>query len=488
MGFSNFMGLMGGMARAGEQVADQTLARMDASAIAKAREEAQIRLEQRTEQAAIAREGRGYKREDFTYKRGLMDDKAKIADARQARLDEEARTQDPAYIAKVVAAKNQEHTGLIAGQESSAKNKADVNKTSAETEKLKAEVAKIKKESEAIGAGGGITEPQTMARLSVGADMIKARFGMKLDKTGFMMDDSAIQDREGMDKALVLYENRVRAGEQPYAAYESVIKEYNGVASATKAASDERAQRGINNLNENKPILRFKDYTREEFDALPKEEQDKAINQSKAPSAPKQSTPATTFAPITPQAAPKGKIITAPDGTKYISTGTGLKPYTEPAKQEPARPVEIKKPTGLMGQANTPSNVPVEVDSEVAQAEAEVAQVQKEMDAFNQKVAANEARRKNENGNIAPANNPKLVTKQYENASKAINAKIDEALAKKDFAAADVEYKKLSRAGEIANKQLEIKKLTDTLNRLGSGHETDKKDIRARIAKLKAEM
>lgn len=483
MGFSGLMGAVGGMARAGEQVADQTLARMDASAIAKAREEAQIRLEQRTEQAAIAREGRGHKREDFTYKRGLMDEQAKLGEARQFATADEQRKYDlgRTRIPDAIEDSNAIYTGSKEKQDGAAK-------TSAETEKLKAEVAKIKKESEAIGAGGGITEPQTMARLSVGADMIKARFGMKLDKTGFMMDDSAIQDREGMDKALVLYENRVRAGEQPYAAYESVIKEYNGVASATKAANDERAQRGIDSLNKNKPTLRFKDYTREEFDALPKEEQDKAINQSKAPIAPKQSTPATKFAPITPQAAPKGKIITAPDGTKYISTGTGLKPYTEPAKQESARPVETKKPTGLMGQASAPSNIPVDVDSEVAQAEAELAQAQKEEEAVDQKIAANKARRKNEKGNIAPANDPKLVTKQYENASKAINAKIDEALAKKDFAAADAEYKKLSRAGEIANKQLEIKKLTDTLSRLGSGHENDKKDIRARIAKLKAEM
>ena len=483
MGYSNFMGLMGGMARAGEQVADKTLERMDASAIAKAREEAQIRLEQRTEQAAIAREGRGYKREDFTHDRGLMEGKAKTAEERQYAIDNEKRQYDlrRARIPDATEDSNAVYTGSIEKQEGAAK-------TSAETEKLKAEVLKIKKESEAIGAGGGITEPQTMARLSVGADMIKARFGMKLDKTGFMMDDSAIQDREGMDKALVLYENRVRAGEQPYAAYESVIKEYNGVASATKAASDERAQRGIDSLNKNKPTLRFKDYTREEFDALPKEEQDKAINQNKAPIAPKQSTPATKFAPITPQAAPKGKIITAPDGTKYISTGTGLKPYTEQAKQETVRPAETKKASGLMGQASAPSNTPVEVDSEVAQAEAELAQAQKEEEAVNQKIAANVARRKNEKGNIAPANDPKLVTKQYENTSKAINAKIDEALAKKDFAAADAEYKKLSRAGEIANKQLEIKKLTDTLSRLGSGHENDKKDIRARIAKLKAEM
>lgn len=485
MGFSNFMGLMGGMARVGEQVADQTLARMDASAIAKAREEAQIRLEQRTEQAAIAREGRGYKREDFTHNRGLMDDQAKLNEARQYTKDEEKRKLSPEYLKANIDAENFNYSNSLSSQEKTVKNKAEVNKTSAEAEKLKAEVEKIKKESNAIGAGGALTEPQTMARLSVGADMIKARFGMKLDKTGFMMDDSAIQDREGMDKALVLYENRVRAGEQPYAAYESVIKEYNGIASATKAASDDRAQRGIDNLNNNKPTFRFKDYTREEFDALPKEEQDKAINQSKAPSAPNQSVPATKFSPITPQAAPKGKIITAPDGTKYISTGTGLKPYVEPAKQETVRPAETKKTSGLMGQANTPSNIPVEVDNEVAQAETELAQAQKEVEAVNQKIAA---RRKNENGNIAPANDPKLVTKQYENASKAINAKIDEALAKKDFAAADAEYKKLSRAGEIVNKQLEIKKLTDTLSRLGSGHENDKKDIRARIAKLKAEM
>ena len=355
MGFSNFMGLMGGMARAGEQVADKTLERMDASAIAKAKEEAQIRLEQRTEQAAIAREGRVSSREDFTYKRGLMDDKAKIADARQARLDEEVRTQDPAYIAKVVAAKNQEHTGLIAGQESSAKNKAEVNKTSAETEKLKAEVEKIKKESEAIGAGGAITEPQTMARLSVGADMIKARFGMKLDKTGFMMDDSAIQDREGMDKALVLYENRVRAGEQPYAAYESVIKEYNGVASATKAASDERAQRGINNLNENKPILRFDDYTREEFDALPKEEQDKAINQSKAPIAPKQSAPV-----LPPMATRKDGDVIEVGGVKrsWNSQANGGKGGWGVVQAAPVAPA---KPRGLMpeaGAATMPQNTP----------------------------------------------------------------------------------------------------------------------------------
>jgi len=476
------------MARAGEQVADQTLERMDASAIAKAKEEAQIRLEQRTEQAAIARKEREYKREDFTHNRGLMDDQAKLNEARQYTKDEEKRKLSPEYLKANIDAENFNYSNSLSSQEKTVKNKAEVNKTSAEAEKLKAEVEKIKKESNAIGAGGALTEPQTMARLSVGADMIKARFGMKLDKTGFMMDDSAIQDREGMDKALVLYENRVRAGEQPYAAYESVIKEYNGIASATKAASDDRAQRGIDNLNNNKPTFRFKDYTREEFDALPKEEQDKAINQSKAPSAPKQSVPATKFSPITPQAAPKGKIITAPDGTKYISTGTGLKPYVEPAKQETVRPAETKKTSGLMGQANTPSNIPVEVDNEVAQAETELAQAQKEVEAVNQKIAANESRRKNENGNIAPANDPKLVTKQYENASKAINAKIDEALAKKDFAAADAEYKKLSRAGEIVNKQLEIKKLTDTLSRLGSGHENDKKDIRARIAKLKAEM
>ena len=330
MGFSNFMGLMGGMARAGEQVADQTLARMDASAIAKAREEAQIRLEQRTEQAAIAREGRVSSREDFTYKRGLMDEQAKLGEARQFATADEKRKYDlgRARIPDAIEDSNAIYTGSKEKQEGAAK-------TSAETEKLKAEVAKIKKESEAIGAGGRITEPQTMARLSVGADMIKARFGMKLDKTGFMMDDSAIQDREGMDKALVLYENRVRAGEQPYAAYESVIKEYNGVASATKAANDERAQRGIDNLNKNKPILRFDDYTREEFDALPKEEQDKAINQSKAPNTSKDQ-------PVIPKAQ-------LPDGHEKIVNGVTYK-WNKSTSQfvESTTPT---KPTGLMPQS-----------------------------------------------------------------------------------------------------------------------------------------
>ena len=333
MGFSNFMGLMGGMARAGEQVADKTLERMDASAIAKAREEAQIRLEQRTEQAAIAREGRGHKREDFTYKRGLMDEQAKLGEARQFATADEKRKYDlgRTRIPDAIKDSNAIYTGSKEKQDGAAK-------TSAETEKLKAEVAKIKKESEAIGAGGGITEPQIMARLSVGADMIKARFGMKLDKTGFMMDDSAIQDREGMDKALVLYENRVRAGEQPYAAYESVIKEYNGVASATKAASDERAQRGIDSLNKNKPTLRFKDYTREEFDALPKEEQDKAINQagqSKEPSPSKDQ-------PVIPKAQ-------LPDGHEKIVNGVTYK-WNKSTSQfvESTTPT---KPTGLMPQS-----------------------------------------------------------------------------------------------------------------------------------------
>lgn len=330
MGFSNFMGLMGGAARAGEQVADQTLARMDASAIAKAREEAQIRLEQRTEQAAIAREGRGHKREDFTYKRGLMDEQAKLGEARQFATADEQRKYDlgRTRIPDAIEDSNAIYTGSKEKQEVAAK-------TSAETEKLKAEVLKIKKESEAIGAGGGITEPQTMARLSVGADMIKARFGMKLDKTGFMMDDSAIQDREGMDKALVLYENRVRAGEQPYAAYESVIKEYNRVASATKATSDERAQHGIDNLNKNKPILRFDDYTREEFDAMPKEEQDKAINQSKAPSTSKDQL-----------VIPKAQL---PDGHEKIVNGVTYK-WNKSTSQfvESTTPT---KPTGLMPQS-----------------------------------------------------------------------------------------------------------------------------------------
>ena len=333
MGFSGLMGFVGGAARAGEQVADQTLARMDASAIAKAREEAQIRLEQRTEQAAIAREGRGHKREDFTYKRGLMDEQAKLKDSRDYAIKHEQDQYNlgRARIPDAIEDSNAIYTGSKEKQEGAAK-------TSAETEKLKAEVLKIKKESEAIGAGGKITEPQTMARLSVGADMIKARFGMKLDKTGFMMDDSAIQDREGMDKALVLYENRVRAGEQPYAAYESVIKEYNGVASATKAASDERAQRGIDSLNKNKPTLRFKDYTREEFDALPKEEQDKAINQagqSKEPSASKDQ-------PVIPKAQ-------LPDGHEKIVNGVTYK-WNKSTSQfvESTTPT---KPTGLMPQS-----------------------------------------------------------------------------------------------------------------------------------------
>lgn len=355
MGFSGLMGFVGGAARAGEQVADKTLERMDASAIAKAKEEAQLRLEQRTEQAAIAREGRGYKREDYVREVGLMNDQAKLNEARQYTKNEEKRKLSPEYLKANVDAENFNHSNSLSSQEKTVKNNADVSKTSAETEKLKAEVEKIKKESNAIGAGGALTEPQTMARLSVGADMIKARFGMKLDKTGFMMDDSAIQDREGMDKALVLYENRVRAGEQPYAAYEAVIKEYNGVASATKAASDERAQRGINNLNNNKPTFRFKDYTREEFDALPKEEQDKAINQGKAPSVPKQSAPA-----LPPMATRKDGDVIEVGGVKrsWNSQANGGKGGWGVVQ---AAPVVPAKPRGLMpeaGAATMPQNTP----------------------------------------------------------------------------------------------------------------------------------
>ena len=89
MGFSGLMNFVGGAARAGEQVADANLARMDAAGVAREKEAAQLRLEQRIEQADIRKEGRTNEQEARTYARGLMDDQAKLKDSRDYAIKHE---------------------------------------------------------------------------------------------------------------------------------------------------------------------------------------------------------------------------------------------------------------------------------------------------------------------------------------------------------------------------------------------------------------
>jgi hypothetical protein len=234
MGFSNFMGLMGGMARAGEQVADQTLARMDASAIAKAREEAQIRLEQRTERAAIAREGRGYKREDFTHARGLMDDQAKLKDSRDYAIKHEQDQYNlgRSRIQDQIEDGNKVHDGSKAKIEETEKNKSEVNKNNASAEHLRAEAKKALSE---IGAGGAkpLTESEVAARVEVGDKGLKIAYNIGVDPVTGQFTGKA-EDVTGYIAAKAKLERAVRNNESLPSAY--VEKLFSGTETEKSTA------------------------------------------------------------------------------------------------------------------------------------------------------------------------------------------------------------------------------------------------------------
>lgn len=322
MGFSSLMGFVGGAARAGEQIADNRLARMDANGIAQAKAQADMALQERINQYSIEKENRGYKREDFTHARGLMDDKAKAANDLQAKREEEKRLQSPEYLKATTDAKNFVHTNSLADQESSAKTKAETNKNNAAAERDRAEAKKALSE---IGAGGvkPLTESEIAAQVAVAEKALRIAYNVGTDPVTGQYTGQA-EDIKGYLTAFAKTERAVRNRESLPAAYVEKLFSGSETEKATaKAASLERAQRGIDNLNKNKPTLRFKDYTREEFDAMPQEEQDKAISQGKTPATPKQETskqqqPTKMQAPTPIATRPDGEVAVSRTGEKRV--------------------------------------------------------------------------------------------------------------------------------------------------------------------------
>lgn len=339
MGFSNFMGLMGGAARAGEQVADQTLARMDASAIAKAKEEAQIRLEQRTEQAAIAREGRGYKREDFTYERGLMDDQAKLKDSRDYAIKHEQDQYNlgRSRIADQIKDSNAIYAGSKEKQKAAAKTDSEIEKNKAQAQH---EIAQAKKTMSEIGAGGAkpLSENDVAARVTVGDKGLRIAYNIGTDPVTGQFTGKA-EDIKGYLTAFAKLERAVRNNESLPAAY--VEKLFSGTEtekSTAKAKEESDVKAGVENINKNSKWYQS-NITPEKFKMLPQEEQDKAISQGKASTASKQESTEQKVPPAKDSL--KNNEVIVKDGKSYTWNSQTQKFY----------PVS-EKPKGLMSGAD----------------------------------------------------------------------------------------------------------------------------------------
>lgn len=252
MGFSGLMGALGGMARAGEQVIDQNIARLDAAGVARAKEAAQLRLEERTEKYVIAREGRTNARDDVVRTRGLMDDKTKIADALKAKHDATAYEQDPANIAARNAAANQELEGSIAGQQdlASKKSKTESERITAQShaDKVLADKAhyeradandKAKNEAKADADPGGIKETAMAARVHAGVGTIDYVFGKGLDIAGRALNPNAIDNDQLYMATKAKYEDAVRKGELPLSASSRLVLDAIGGDKEKKKALED---------------------------------------------------------------------------------------------------------------------------------------------------------------------------------------------------------------------------------------------------------
>jgi hypothetical protein len=310
MGFSGLMGFAGGAAHSAEQVADRTLVRMDAEGVAKEKEAAQIRLEQRVneQEKLIHTRTRSEKVEDTA-----TDLKAKHVEE-QYIFD---KSVDPTRTSAAIENQNMKTSGLMTGQQATAKNESEVNKNNANAEHSRAEAKKALAE---IGNGGRkpLTESEIAAQVAVSEKALRIAYNIGTDPVTGQYTGKA-EDIKGYLTAFAKAERAVRSGESLPAAYvERLFSGTETEKSTAKASSDERAQHGIDNLNKNKSTFRFKDYTREEFDALPKEEQDKAINQGKTPDTPDSKTlhKAVKDGEITKQKPPLKSEI--PDGTEKI--------------------------------------------------------------------------------------------------------------------------------------------------------------------------
>ncbi len=352
MGFSGLMGFASGAARAGEQVMDANIARLDAAGVARAKEEAQLRLEERTERAANARLDKGYAHDAVLHKQSREEKVADTATALIASRAAEKEAYDlsvnPDRVAKSIATANTKHTGLMSSQESSAKNKSEINASNAKAAHDQAAAKKLLSE---IGAGGTkpLTEAEIANRVEVGDKGLRIAYNIGTDLVTGQYTGKA-EDVKGYITAKAKLERAVRNNESLPAAYvEKLSAGTEAEKSAAQAKEDSVVKAAVENINKNSKWYKS-NITPEEFKKLPQEEQDKAINQagqSKSPSTPKIETKTPALPPI---ATRKDGDVIEVGGVKrsWNSQANGGKGGWGLVQETPAVPT---KPRGLMSNA-----------------------------------------------------------------------------------------------------------------------------------------
>lgn len=105
-------------------------------------------------------------------------------------------------------------------------SKAGAEEHRANAEQSRAAAGKYRADADATKAGGGgkpLTPSDHMARLKYGTEQLQLMFGVKVDSlTGKM--DGTLADKAAYAKSLAEVESRIRAGEEPGAAFASVYE------------------------------------------------------------------------------------------------------------------------------------------------------------------------------------------------------------------------------------------------------------------------
>ena len=246
MAFSALAGLMGGMAHATDQVIDRNLTRMDAEGVAKEKEAAQMRLEQRAVDAVAARRklehSPEYLAENWKNEQANMDGSPLT---KQARADVEKK--------QGLDAQHSANEGITA---TSHKDDVQVKKEHYEREDAN---TKAKNESKAETAESkALKETALAARVHAGAGMLDYVFGKGLDISGRAVNPNAIDNDQLYMVTRAKYEDAVRKGELPFSASSRLLLEaIGGDKAKKKSLEDYTAQQKA--IKDNKPWWDFSD-------------------------------------------------------------------------------------------------------------------------------------------------------------------------------------------------------------------------------------
>ena len=224
---------MSGSAKSAEQVFDTNIKRMDDAAVAKEKEAAEYRLQDKLDKLKQGAEERAKttKKED-------------IAAALEAHKTEEERlrlrSQDPALIES--AAKAEEYTAKVSPKAKAAQEHGELANKKIKAEILELEAKAAKADAEAKG-GKVLTEAEKVARFKIGKQILDLEYNVSYNIMGEIMNPDAIKNKSGYTKKVADLERAIWGeGRFPAATVHGMLETERGAQKTTEAQTAEAAR------------------------------------------------------------------------------------------------------------------------------------------------------------------------------------------------------------------------------------------------------